>query len=130
MLNLAQASTTTGTNWSSILRAIKPARQDAQPNALAAYQLALAEERIAELKERLEEMRLERDRARAGEDAWKTQCEIVSRHLCEVVSRQLRGVVSRQLALPAPHDGAPEPSRFRRAWHWMQARTGQLQSTG
>jgi hypothetical protein len=122
MLNLAQASTTTGTNWFSVLRAIKPARQDAHPDALATYQLALAEERITELKERLEEMRLERDRARAGEDAWKTQCEVVSRQLC--------GVVSRQLALPAPHDSAPEPSRLRRAWHWMQARTGRLQSTG
>src|SRR5262245_40750707 len=109
MLNLAQAATMTSTNWSGILRAIKPGRQDTHPDALAAYQLALAEERIAELKERLEEMRQERDRARAGEDAWKTQCEVV-----------LRGVVSRQLALPAPHDSAPEPSRLRRAWHWMQ----------
>lgn len=122
MLNHAQASTTTGTNWSSILRAIKPTRQDAHPDALAAYQLALAEERIAELKERLEEMRLERDRARTGEDVWKTQCEVVSRLLC--------GVFSRQLALPAPHDSTPEPSRLRRAWHWTLARTGRLQSTG
>jgi len=47
--------------------------------ALAAYKLSLAEERIAELKGRLEEMRQERDRARACEDAWKTQCEAVTR---------------------------------------------------
>src|SRR5262249_56338887 len=56
--------------------------------ALAAYKLALAEERIAELKGRLEEMRQERDRARAGEDGWKAQCE----------------AVTRQIALPAAHD--------------------------
>ena len=62
------------------------APQDTHPDALAAHKLALAEERITELKERLEEMRQERDRARAGEDAWKTQCE----------------AVTRQLALPAP----------------------------
>ena len=62
------------------------APQDAHPDALAAHKLALAEERIAELKERLEEMKRERDRAQAGEDAWKTQCE----------------AVTRQLALPAP----------------------------
>jgi len=68
MLTLAQAADMTG--------------------ALAAYKLALAEERIAELKGRLEEMRQERDRARAGEDAWKAQCE----------------AVTRQIALPAPHD--------------------------
>jgi hypothetical protein len=90
------------------------APQDTHPDALAAHKLALAEERITELKERLEEMRQERDRARAGEDAWKTQCE----------------AVTRQLALPAPNHAqaaqqaaqpAPEPSRFRRAWRWMRA---------
>jgi len=75
MLSLAQAADMTG--------------------ALAAYKLALAEERIAELQGRLEEMRQERDRARAGEDAWKAQCE----------------AVARQTALPAPHDArtAKEP---------------------
>ena len=66
----------------------QPAPPDAHPDALAAHKLALAEERITELKERLEEMRRERDRAQAGEDAWKTQCE----------------AVTRQLALPAPQD--------------------------
>ena len=53
---------------------------------MAAHKLAIAEERIAELKERLNEMKRERDRAQAGEDAWKAQCE----------------AVTRQLALPAP----------------------------
>ena len=88
MLTLAQASDMTG--------------------ALAAYKLALAEECIAELKGRLEEMRQERDRARAGEDAWKAQCE----------------AVTRQIALPAPHDAqtAQQPSPLRRARQWM--RTG------
>jgi hypothetical protein len=90
------------------------APQDTHPDALAAHKLALAEERITELKERLEEMRQERDRARASEDAWKTQCE----------------AITRQLALPAPNNAqsaqqpappAPEPSRFRRAWRWMRA---------
>jgi hypothetical protein len=92
MLTLAQAADMTG--------------------ALAAYKLALAEERIAELKGRLEEMRQERDRARAGEDAWKAQCE----------------AVTRQIALPAPHDAQTaqqppdtQPSRFRRDGRWMRA---------
>ena len=74
--------------------------------------LALAEERIAELKGRLEEMRRERNRARAGEDAWKAQCE----------------AVTRQIALPAPHDAETaqhppdtQPSRFRRDGRWMRA---------
>jgi hypothetical protein len=40
-------------------------------------------------------MRQERDRARAGEDAWKTQCEAVTRQLA---------LPARQLALPAPQD--------------------------
>jgi hypothetical protein len=144
MLTLAQAAAITGMNRSSILRAIKHgaltgtkdhndvwhvdgaelarvfpvntqlAPQDTHPDALAAHKLALAEERITELKERLEEMRQERDRARASEDAWKTQCE----------------AITRQLALPAPNNAqsaqqpappAPEPSRFRRAWRWMRA---------
>lgn len=60
--------------------------EDTHPDALAAHKLAIAEERIAELKERLNEMKRERDRAQAGEDAWKAQCE----------------AVTRQLALPAP----------------------------
>ena len=92
MLTLAQAADMTG--------------------ALAAYKLALAEERITELKGRLEEMRQERDRARAGEDAWKTQCE----------------AVTRQIALPAPHDAQTaqqppdtQPSRFCRDRRWMRA---------
>jgi hypothetical protein len=92
MLTLAQAADMTG--------------------ALAAYKLALAEERIAELKGRLEEMRQECDRARAGEDAWKAQCE----------------AVTRQIALPAPHDAQTaqqpldtQPSRFRRDGRWMRA---------
>jgi hypothetical protein len=70
MLTLAQAADMTG--------------------ALAAYKLALAEERIAELKGRLEEMRQERDRARAGEDAWKAQCEAVTRQIAPNVRRQPR----------------------------------------
>src|SRR4051794_39751454 len=69
----------------------QPAQQDAHPDALAAYKLALAEERIAELKERLEEMKRERDRAQDSEDAWKAQCE----------------AITRQLALPAPQDAQP-----------------------
>ena len=86
-------------------------QQDTHPDALAAHKLALAEERITELKERLEEMRQERDRARAGEDAWKTQCE----------------AVTRQLALPAPQDAqgvqqaAQPPSRLRRTWRWLRS---------
>src|SRR5262249_52668074 len=98
MLTLAQAADMTG--------------------ALAA--LALAEERIAELKGRLEEMRQERDRARAGEDAWKAQCE----------------AVTRQIALPALHDAQTaqqppdtQPSRFRRDGRWMRA-TGCLVGAG
>jgi hypothetical protein len=100
MLTLAQAADMTG--------------------ALAAYKLALAEERITELKGRLEEMRQERDRARAGEDAWKAQCE----------------AVTRQIALPAPHDAQTaqqppdtQPSRFRRDGRWMRA-TGCLVGAG
>jgi hypothetical protein len=132
MLTLAQCAAITGMNRSSILRAIKRGaltgskdqndvwhvdgselarvfpvntqepRQDAHPDALAAHKLALAEERIGELKQRLEEMRHERDRARAGEDAWKHQCE----------------AITRQLALPAPKD---TQSRLRRAWRWMRS---------
>jgi hypothetical protein len=100
MLTLAQAADMTG--------------------ALAAYKLALAEERITELKGRLEEMRQERDRARAGEDAWKAQCK----------------AVTRQIALPAPHDAQTaqqlpdtQPSRFRRDGRWMRA-TGCLAGAG
>src|SRR5262249_22950107 len=100
MLTLAQAADMTG--------------------ALAAYKLALAEERITELKGRLEEVRQERDRARAGEDAWKAQCE----------------AVTRQIALPAPHDAQTaqqppdtQPSRFRRDGRWMRA-TGCLVGAG
>jgi hypothetical protein len=100
MLTLAQAADMTG--------------------ALAAYKLDLAEERIAELKGRLEEMRQERDRARAGEDAWKAQCE----------------AVTRQIALLAPHDAQTaqqppdtQPSRFRRDGRWMRA-TGCLAGAG
>jgi hypothetical protein len=88
--------------------------------ALAAYKLALAEERIVELKGRLEEMRRERDRARAGEDAWKAQCE----------------AVARQIALPTPHDTesahqapAPPPARCRPAFRWIRA-TGCLAGAG
>src|SRR5262249_14949030 len=100
MLTLAQAADMTG--------------------ALAAYKLALAEERIAELKGRLEEMRQECDRARAGEDAWKAQCEAVTRHI----------------ALLAPHDAQTaqqppdtQPSRFRRDGRWKRA-TGCLVGAG
>jgi hypothetical protein len=92
MLTLAQAADMTG--------------------ALAAYKLALAEERIAELNGRLEEMRRERDRARASEDAWKAQCE----------------ALTRQSALPALHDAQTvqqlpdtQPSRLRRDGRWMRA---------
>jgi hypothetical protein len=88
--------------------------------ALAAYKLALAEERIAELQGRLDEMRQERDRARACEDAWKAQCE----------------AVTRQIALPAPHDAQTgqqppgiQPSRFRRDGRWIRA-TGCLAGAG
>ena len=100
----------------------QPTPLDTHPDALAAYKMVLAEERIAELKGRLEEMRQERDRARTGEDAWKAQCE----------------AVTRQIALPAPHDAqtAQQPaqsdtqaSRFRRAWRWMRA-TGCLAGAG
>jgi hypothetical protein len=100
MLTLAQAADMTG--------------------ALAAYKLALAEERIAELKGRLEEMRQERDRARAGEDGWKAQCE----------------AVARQIALPAAHDARTaqqpsdtQPSWFRPAGRWLRA-TGCLAGAG
>jgi hypothetical protein len=100
MLTLAQAADMTG--------------------ALAAYKLELAEERIAEFKGRLEEMRQERDRARAGEDAWKAQCE----------------AVTRQIVLPAHHDAQtaqqpPDtpPSRFHRDGRWMRA-TGCLAGAG
>ena len=78
------------------------ASQDTHPDALAAHKLALAEERITELKERLEEMRQERDRARAGEDAWKTQCEAVTRQLALPAPQD--ALTARQLALPAPQD--------------------------
>jgi hypothetical protein len=84
--------------------------------ALATYKLALAEERIAELLGRLEEMRQERDRARAGEDAWKAQCE----------------GVTRQIVRPMPHDAQTaqqQPSPFCRTWRWMRA-TGCLAGTG
>ena len=100
----------------------QPTPLHTHPDALAAYKLVLAEERIAELKGRLEEMRQERDRARAGEDAWKVQCE----------------AVTRKIALPAPHDAQTaqqpaqpdtQPSRFRRAWGWMRA-TGCLAGAG
>src|SRR5262249_26784836 len=57
---------------------------------------------------------------RAGEDAWKAQCE----------------GVTRQIALPAPHDAQTaqqppdtQPSPFRRAWRWMRA-TGCLAGAG
>src|SRR4249919_3431088 len=89
----------------------QPAQQDAHADALAAHKLALAEERIAELKERLDEMRRERDRAQAGEDAWKEQCERATRHL----------------ALPAPLDAQAAPTSsdtggpLYRAWKWMRA---------
>ena len=46
-------------------------------------------------------MRQERDRARAGEDAWKTQCEAVTRQLALPAQDAL---TARQLALPAPQD--------------------------
>ena len=78
------------------------ASQDTHPDALAAHKLALAEERITELKERLEEMRQERDRARAGEDAWKTQCEAVTRQFALPTPQD--ALTARQLALPAPQD--------------------------
>ena len=78
------------------------APQDTHPDALAAHKLALAEERITELKERLEEMRQERDSARAGEDAWKTQCEAVTRQLALPAPQD--ALAARQLALPAPQD--------------------------
>jgi hypothetical protein len=87
------------------------AQHDAHPDALAAHKLALAEERIAELKQRLDEMRSEVERARTGEDAWKAQCE----------------AVTRQLALPAPQDAQPaqQPveatSRLRRTWKWLRS---------
>src|SRR3954449_10487096 len=77
-----------------------PAQQDTHPDALPAHKLAVAEERIAELKERLNEMKRERDRAQAGEDAWKAQCE----------------VVTRQLALPAPTNTSPAQPRRARVW--------------
>jgi hypothetical protein len=93
----------------------QPAQPEAHLDALAAHKLALAEERITELKQRLEEMRQERDRARAGEDAWKTQCE----------------AVTRQLALPAPQDAQAPPKPVsvpsvaigsrRRWWPWRRA---------
>jgi len=45
-------------------------------------------------------MRQERDRARAGEDAWKTQCEAVTRQLALPAPQD--ALTARQLALPAP----------------------------
>src|SRR5262249_50093350 len=96
------------------------AQAAAMPGALAVYKLALAEDRIAELKGRLEEMRRERDRARAGEDAWKAQCE----------------AVTRQIARPPPPDPQPahqrpdpQPPRYRRAPRWMRA-TGCVAGAG
>ena len=90
----------------------QPTPLDTHPDALAAYKMVLAEERIAELKGRLEEMRQERDRARTGEDAWKAQCE----------------AVTRQIALPAPHDAQTahqcpdtQPPRYHRAPRWMRS---------
>jgi hypothetical protein len=92
----------------------QPAQQDAlsaHADALAAHKLALAEERIAELKERLTEMRRDLDRAQAGEDAWKEQCERTTR----------------ALAPPAPTDAqaSPKPTDaggpLYRAWRWMRA---------
>ena len=53
----------------------QPAHQDTHPDALAAHKLAVAEERIADLKNASTRCGSERDRARAGEDAWKAQCE-------------------------------------------------------
>lgn len=88
----------------------QPAQPDAHPDALAAHKLALAEERITELKERLEEMRRERDRAQAGEDAWKSQCE----------------AVTRQIALPAPESAqaAPAKETRRNGWRWWRRAAG------
>jgi hypothetical protein len=91
----------------------QPAQQDAHPahaDALAAHKLALAEERITELKERLNEMRRDLDRAQAGEDAWKEQCERATR----------------ALAPPAPTDAQAslEPAdaggSLYRAWRWLR----------
>jgi type I restriction enzyme, R subunit len=98
MLTLAQAADMTG--------------------ALAAYKLALAEERIAELKGRLEEMRQERDRARAGEDGWKAQCEAVARQIALAHD-----------ARTAQQPSDTQPSRFRPAGRWIRA-TGCLAGAG
>ncbi len=146
MLTLAQAAAMTGMNRSSILRAIKrgaltgskdhndvwhvdgaelarvfpvntqPARQDTHPDAVAAHKLALAEERIAELKERLAEMRHERDRARAGEDAWKAQCEAVARELALPARQDTQAT---QLPAESPPT-VPKPSGWRRTWRWLR----------
>jgi TolA-binding protein len=99
----------------------QPAPQDAHPDALAAYKLGLLEERIAELKERLEEMRQECHRARAGEDAWKAQCEAATRQLALAAPQDAQAV-----AEPAQADAQPEappeapPARRR----WWRRRAG------
>jgi hypothetical protein len=147
MLTLAQAAAMTGMNRSSILRAIKRgaltgskdhndvwhvdgaelarvfpvntqgARQDTHPDALAAHKLAVAEERISELKERLEEMRQERDRDRAGEDAWKAQCETISRQLALPARQDAQAL---QLPAEAPPAAVEPSSPWRRTWRWLR----------
>src|SRR5262245_24846153 len=106
----------------------QPTREDTHPDALAAERLALAEERItglkerlAEMQERLTEMRHERDRARAGEDAWKAQCEAVTRQLALPSPKHAQGVQQPEQARTAVPTIGPkpaEPSRLRRAWRW------------
>jgi hypothetical protein len=107
MLTLAQAAAMTGMNRSSILRAIRRGALTGTKDHNGTWhvdgaELARVEERI---KERLAEMRRERDRAQAGADAWKAQCELVTR----------------QIALAAPTSAQADAGPLVRVWRWMRA---------
>src|SRR5215831_263410 len=127
---LSQAAEAVGMNRSSILRAIKAGKISASRDENDQWQIEPAElhrvypaptpatthtdELIAELRARLDDMRGALATAERNAETWRTAFE--------------REQAQRALPIPStnaqlgPHQPAEQPSRFRRAWRWMQAR--------
>src|SRR5262245_33938132 len=141
MITLAQAAAMTGMARSSILRAIKrgalagtrnadgswvvdpaelarafpvnaqAALHGAHPDPVAAVKLEAAHQRIADLERALADMRGERD-------DWKTQAQRLALPNANPARQDDQGGASDQ----PDAQQTQQPSRFRRAWRWMQAR--------
>jgi hypothetical protein len=131
--SLSQAAEAVGMNRSSILRAIKAGKISATRDANDQWQIQPVElhrvypapasatthtdELIAELRARLEDMRAALAKSELNAETWRAAFER------EQAQRALpTPSANAQQGPQQPDQPAEQPSRFRRAWRWMQAR--------